>query len=641
MTSEGKPKVQRRTVPMRSVTDEVTPIDPIPLFHLDNLPPDQAPQGRRPSPDDSGERVKASAPSAAPDVGPSSLANESGTDAHVFEEGEIFRGRRIVRFIDAGGFGEVYEALTLATGRSTALKVLARRHASRRDVVARLTHEANVLKRLGHVPNVVRIDAVEQDPRVGVFLEMELLRGRTLRAFAESKGGRLSTVEGVALLVELTELMVQVHDAGVFHRDLKPENVFLETNDQMQRRLVLLDLGTAKTNDGPSTTSKQITVGTWPYISPEHLGYGRVSGLSDQYSLGCMGYELFEGQGCYAHLAQQSSDASNLQRAWWHLFARVQIPSKMPVGLWNIIGRTLEKDPELRYPSMTELGNALRRFLARENSNQTPLRERIPAYESDQARPAPAPVARLSDAKPPPKRESFLADPLDVLDVPSLVIIEGPEAQLGWRYALGTVTTIGRHLPEHMSDEAADIVVDAASISKHHCRLQAIFEDGVRAVYQVDDLDSRYGTALDGLPIPEGLLSTGGRLSLGRNEVVFELRGPDVSPRTPVPQGLVGRRPQAVPSKAGRPPPPAAAPRAIPPTVPMAQRAFAAPVAHRGAIAPPAERTPSPVAWLSRRREYLIGLTLMVLAIVLGMAALWRVGLIGASHAPPSQEAPR
>ncbi len=86
--------------------------------------------------------------------------------------------------------------------------------------------------------------------------------------------------------------------------------------------------------------------------------------------------------------------------------------------------------------------------------------------------------------------------------------LEDPPITL--RMPLGTVKTIGR-------TARADFIVDAALISRIHCRLTADRTDQL----VVEDLDSTNGTMVNGEKVDRTILRAGDRLTVGRIE--FEI----------------------------------------------------------------------------------------------------------------------
>ena len=90
-------------------------------------------------------------------------------------------------------------------------------------------------------------------------------------------------------------------------------------------------------------------------------------------------------------------------------------------------------------------------------------------------------------------------------------ILKSAEAatDLTFRILPGNIKTIGR-------SSGAQFIVDAALVSRLHCRLSA----GATEL-QVDDLDSTNGTFVNGERVKRSSLKEGDRLGVGRVELVI------------------------------------------------------------------------------------------------------------------------
>ncbi|HYT65739.1 MAG TPA: FHA domain-containing protein [Vicinamibacterales bacterium] len=87
---------------------------------------------------------------------------------------------------------------------------------------------------------------------------------------------------------------------------------------------------------------------------------------------------------------------------------------------------------------------------------------------------------------------------------------EGAEAPFTFRILPGNIKTIGRAA-------RADFILDAALVSRIHCRLTA----GATEL-EVVDLESTNGTYVNGERTDRATLRTGDRLGVGRVELVVE-----------------------------------------------------------------------------------------------------------------------
>jgi len=91
--------------------------------------------------------------------------------------------------------------------------------------------------------------------------------------------------------------------------------------------------------------------------------------------------------------------------------------------------------------------------------------------------------------------------------VPGWILQSADEPPITLRVARGSIKTIGR-------TARADFIVDAALISRLHCRLTADKSDQL----VVEDLASTNGTLVNGKKVDRVVLRAGDRLTVGRVE---------------------------------------------------------------------------------------------------------------------------
>ncbi|KAA6402410.1 MAG: putative TTK protein kinase [Streblomastix strix] len=158
---------------------------------------------------------------------------------------------------------------------------------------------------------------------------------------------------------EMLESISQVHSfgRGIVHGDLKPANFLF-----VEGKLKLIDFGIAKTiEDNTVHAQQQEGVGTYNYISPEALGWGKAdNGLpdnrvklgleSDIWSLGMILYEMIFGKPYYSNLRSQQKVAAIISEA------QVIIPP-VPAEIYEyklLLEKILIKDPNKR-PTIQQL----------------------------------------------------------------------------------------------------------------------------------------------------------------------------------------------------------------------------------------------------------------------------------------------
>ncbi|MEM7249669.1 MAG: serine/threonine-protein kinase [Acidobacteriota bacterium] len=203
---------------------------------------------------------------------------------------------------------------------------------------------------------------------------MELVDGRPIREHAEAL--ELGSSERVGLILQACEAVSHAHSKGIVHRDLKPDNILVDHSGRVR----VLDFGVARAMTEPEATTTKLTmvgdiVGTLSYMSPEQAcGHSdQVDERSDLYSLGVVAYELLSGR--LPHDVRGLSLADALGRI--RDLEAEPLPSidgRKREDLDVIIAKALEKDPERRYPSVSELAADLRRHLRHE-----PVQARAPS----------------------------------------------------------------------------------------------------------------------------------------------------------------------------------------------------------------------------------------------------------------------
>jgi eukaryotic-like serine/threonine-protein kinase len=267
-------------------------------------------------------------------------------------QSEILAGRyRLERRIGQGGMAEVWVATDLQLDRRVALKWLRPVLASDPVVAERFRREAIAVARLNH-PNIVAVhDVFVHDGRQAVV--MQLVDGKSLRQLLDGQkrlGPELTIHIGAAVAGALDE----AHRAGFVHRDVKPGNI-LVTSDG---RVLLTDFGIAKGLDasGEDLTSDNIMMGTAKYLSPEQVRGRKLDGRADLYSLGLVLYECLAGRVPFLGETDADTALARLQRDPTDLH---RLRPTLPVGLVNLIHRTLARNPAHRPSTGQELRAAL------------------------------------------------------------------------------------------------------------------------------------------------------------------------------------------------------------------------------------------------------------------------------------------
>jgi serine/threonine protein kinase len=196
-----------------------------------------------------------------------------------------------------------------------------------------------------------------------------LLEGELLRDVLNR--GALPVRKAVEYGLQIAQGLAAAHGQGVVHRDLKPENLFV-TKDG---RVKILDFGLAKLRaDRQSRTSAVksgsaadavtvidqtepgLVLGTPGYMSPEQVRGEPIDARSDLFAFGLILYEMLSGRRAFAKASGAETMTAILNEEPPDL---LQSQPTVPASLDRIVQRCLEKNPDRRFQSASDLAFAL------------------------------------------------------------------------------------------------------------------------------------------------------------------------------------------------------------------------------------------------------------------------------------------
>jgi serine/threonine protein kinase len=272
--------------------------------------------------------------------------------------GTTLRGTyRILRTLDQGGMGMVFEAEHVRLKRRLAVKVLAQHLAKDAHALARFNREAEIISQLQH-PNVVQVTDFDTTEQGEPYLVMELLAGESLAARLERERC-LPVAEAVRIAYQVSSGLAEAHTVGIVHRDLKPANIFLTQVSGQGTVVKLLDFGISKrAGASKGLTGEYDVLGTPDYMAPEQaLGKtALVDHRGDQYALAVITYEMLTGRTPFA-----GEDVMEILRnvISSEPIAIEQLAPHILPEMGDVLRRAMSKAPDQRYESIADFSAAL------------------------------------------------------------------------------------------------------------------------------------------------------------------------------------------------------------------------------------------------------------------------------------------
>jgi eukaryotic-like serine/threonine-protein kinase len=184
--------------------------------------------------------------------------------------------------------------------------------------------------------------------------------GQTLRDMISGKPLPVETV--LDLGMQIAAALDCAHSIGIVHRDIKPANIFV----LQRRRIKVLDFGLAKpvrrqpnweeSGQTLSHTERGMVMGTIGYIAPEQIRGQAADHRVDIFALGTILYEMLTGKRAFEKPTAAETMAAILNE---EPPAISPLSPNTPSGLVRVVKRCLEKNPEQRFQSASDLAFAL------------------------------------------------------------------------------------------------------------------------------------------------------------------------------------------------------------------------------------------------------------------------------------------
>jgi serine/threonine protein kinase len=292
---------------------------------------------------------------------------------------------QILEQVGEGAMGVVYKAKDPVLNRTVAVKVMSEGLAQDASLRERFLREAQAAGSLQH-PNLVTIyDFGETDGHL--FIAMEFIEGADLETLLEQKAPMPLTAK-LDLMIDVLNGLSFAHRRGIIHRDIKPANIRID----QEGRARIMDFGVARMATS-NLTGTGTMMGTPNYMAPEQITGEALTPAVDLWSVGAVLYELLTNK--------KPFQAETLHRVLFRIVSEpptdlLGLAPGLPAGLDLVVQKALEKNPDDRFRTASEMANAVAAVrakmggprLSRTVSQRSSIEEAIRVRQQAQAQPA-------------------------------------------------------------------------------------------------------------------------------------------------------------------------------------------------------------------------------------------------------------
>uniref|UniRef100_A0A8C2ZDK5 G protein-coupled receptor kinase n=1 Tax=Cyclopterus lumpus TaxID=8103 RepID=A0A8C2ZDK5_CYCLU len=196
---------------------------------------------------------------------------------------------RQYRVLGKGGFGEVCACQVRATGKMYACKKLEKKRIKKRKGESMALNEKQILEKVNS--RFVVSLAYAYETKDALCLVLTLMNGGDLKFHIYHMGeAGFDEKRAIFYSAEISCGLEDLHRERIVYRDLKPENILLDDYGHIR----ISDLGLAV--HVPEGQTIKGRVGTVGYMAPEVVKNERYTLSPDWWALGCLLYEMIEGQ---------------------------------------------------------------------------------------------------------------------------------------------------------------------------------------------------------------------------------------------------------------------------------------------------------------------------------------------------------
>ena len=268
-------------------------------------------------------------------------------------ESKFISHYKLFEILGVGGMGKVFKAFDINSKMVVALKVINPEIMKDEENQKRLSAEGEILSSFQH-PNIVEVYEIGKG-KEHAFVAMQYLPNGSLEEYIQ-KNFPISVKQALTFLQQICTGLEAIHSKNIIHRDLKSGNIMFDENMNIR----IMDFGLSKSPLITAMTSLGTVLGTLGFVAPEQVTNVNIDQRADIFSLGVIMYQMFTKRLPFSGENEIALIHSifNTQPTPPH-----EINPGIPIALSKIIMKCLEKNPENRYNSVTEIKEELNKII--------------------------------------------------------------------------------------------------------------------------------------------------------------------------------------------------------------------------------------------------------------------------------------
>ncbi len=251
---------------------------------------------------------------------------------------------RIGKQIGESPYSLTYKGTFLANDTPLIIKIY-KRAALNSTLIQSMKEKVREFASITH-PNIARLYDGDYGWQ-GFYYVREYVAGQNLKELLALKG-RLDVSYSVSLISSVIAALTEAARRGIIHAGLKPANIFINQKGQVKVTDFVIQ---GEIKDSLPQKAQDVLSGQ-PYLSPEEALGMAADFRSDLFMLGAVFYEMLSGEP-YRQTAR-----------------RFKVIKEVPKYINDILYKVLEEDPLLRFNSLDEIDEALKKKLVAEKKSR-------------------------------------------------------------------------------------------------------------------------------------------------------------------------------------------------------------------------------------------------------------------------------